>query len=257
MEVNMKSTATLKSLLVSGLLLLAGASVASAQANNVSSPSVTQAAASYRVTFPETLKGMDARSGVTVGASTDQISITEIKREGSTLMFDVSIPEGTPVGTTVSLVGAGTPLWHVTVADILGNSQSDDVVMLRPLDETHTGSGTGTGNNPNAVAQPAPSTGTSGATVANSVTNVQPEFHLYPNPTVEFVTIVTEGEVLWGVAEVMDPTGKKVLEIPTGASADAGISKFTLNVSPLRAGMYFLRVRVGNDFVTKRFFVSK
>lgn len=255
----MKSNATLKSLLVSGLLLMAGATVASAQ-DYAQSAGVTQKAASYRITIPENFRGMTERDGIVIGATLNTIDIREMGRDGATLLYDVSIPEGTPTGTVVTVYGTGTPLWHVTVADILGNSQSDDEVMLRPLDPTNNNGnpGTGVGSNPNAVAQPA---GASTGTATSSVTTLSkatPDFQLYPNPTVSFVTIVTEGEVLWGVAEVVDPTGKRVLTVPTGYDAAAlGTDKLTIHVGDLKTGIYFLRVHVGNDIVTKRFLVNK
>lgn len=255
----MKSNATLKSLLVSGLLLMAGATVASAQ-NNSAALGITEKPASYRLTVPENLRGMTERDGITVGATLNTVNIQAVGRDGATLIYDVNIPEGTPTGTVVTVYGTGTPLWHVTVADILGNSQSDDEVLLRPLDPTNSGSGTGVNGNPNAVAQPAgaSTSGTSSSTPGSTLSKASPDFQLYPNPTVSFVTIVTEGEVLWGVAEVMDPTGKRVLQVPTGYDAAAlGTDKFTVNVADLKSGMYFLRIHVGSEVITKRFFVTK
>lgn len=256
----MKSTATFKSLMVSGLLLLVGASVASAQADYASASSpVTQAGRTYRLEFPENLGGYTERNGISVDASNNLINIAETGRKGGSFTYDVNIPTGTPLGSVITIMGSGMPLWHVTVADILGNAESNDPVTMRPLDEVHTG--TGVGNNPNAISQPAGAntgTATTSSVTGSGIDKMQPRMDVYPNPTTEFITIVTEGEVLWGIAEVIDPTGKKVLEIPTGSGGqDSGISQLTLNVSQLKAGMYFVRVRIANDYMTKRFFVSK
>lgn len=258
----MKSTSTLKHLFVSACFVMAGAFAVSAQENSagLSGASVTTEAVTYRLSVPASM----AKSGgqITGGSTSSDIGIKDVKplHKVGTMIFDVNIPAGTPLGDVVYLSQGGEPLWHVTVADILGNSQGDgDGISMRPLHQEPMGSGSGTsGNtgNPNAISQPAPTTET-GSSLSSSKGG-QPKIDLYPNPATDQITIVTEGEVLWGVTEIIDLTGKKILEIPTGFNSPvSGAERITVNISPLKTGLYLVRFRTNKDTYTRRIQVAK
>ena len=258
----MKSTSTLKHLFLSACFVLAGALVVSAQENaaGVSGASATLEAGTYRISVPSVMaKSGDEITGGTTSPGIDIKNVTPLRKAG-TMIFDVNIPVGTPLGDVVFLSQGGEPLWHVTVADILGNSQGEgDGISLRPLHQEPMGSGSGnTGNNgnPNAISQPAPTT-EPGSSLSTG-TGGQPKIDLYPNPATDQITIVTEGEVLWGVTEIIDLTGKKILEIPTGfTSPMAGAERITVNISSLRTGLYLVRFRTNKDTYTRRIQVAK
>lgn len=167
---------------------------------------------------------------------------------------EVIIPTGVPLSSAVSLIQNNWPLWHVTVADILGNSESNDEVNLRPVETISQEEGQGTGN-PNAISDPntgnIPVSGIQG-------TKSTPKMDIFPNPAVEEINIVTEGEVLWGVSEVIDLTGKRVAVFPTGASAPAaGVQKQTINLSGIKAGIYILRFKTDKESYARRFQIIK
>ena len=256
----MITKSTFKHLIVSGLLVLGGVFAASAQQNAITAVPdgpVTTASGTYRLSFSENIAKSGARSGIVVGASSQNVNFSEIHSlsTGDMMVYDVQIPIHTPLGATVYITFNGLPLWHVTVADILGTSQNDGEVSMRPLEDN--GEDGGAGSNPGSVSQPAP-TGTGGSGSASSsgsgIEKSQPKIDLFPNPAVDQILIVTEGEVLWGIAEVIDLTGKKILEVPTGSTSPGmGPDKLSINVTSLKAGLYFVRVRVGAEVLTKRF----
>jgi len=264
-------TSTLKNVFGAGLFVLAGVLSASAQTNSVTPPvtstsgNVTGLVApqtvTYRITVPAAMFDKSDGTGLSIGTNVQLIGIkevTELSQNGN-MVFDVNIPQGTPMGGVVFLQANKQPFWHVTVADILGSTENnDDDVVLRPIgDSGTTAPGTGT-TSPNSITQPAPTGGTSTTATASTPGGPQPKIDIFPNPASDQVFIVTEGEVLWGVSEVIDITGKKVLEVPTGASnPGAGIDKMGINISSLKPGTYFVRFRTNKDVYTKRILVVR
>jgi hypothetical protein len=262
----MKTISTLKKLFGASLLVMAGLSSSYAQSNAISAPDLQEATtedAIYQLSVSQNVtKSTEGRYGLTVGSTSQSIIIAEDKiNEIGSIGYTVKIPQGTPIGTTVYVMMGGLPLWHVTVADILGHEGSDPDVAMRPLDLsgstsiTTDNNGSGTGST--SISLP-PVVNTGNGASSTSSYKSQPKIDLYPNPATDQISIVTEGEVLWGVTEIIDITGKKILEIPTGVSTPAnGIDRQSVVVSQLKPGTYFLRFRTNKDVYTKRFQVAR
>lgn len=259
----MKSTRTIKNLLGAGLLFFSGSVFSFAQSNGAAvnpSTAVTSQGKSYSLFVNESRSGLIPTLNTTV-STTGSLILGELKKLEGKLITDVNIPAGTPLGSTVLLTFDGKPFWHVTVADILGQDDgegSDQPVSLRPIDIEGliSGGGASTGTtNPNATSTPEVSTG---SPTTSGIGKNQPKMDLYPNPATDQITIVTEGEVLWGVTEVIDITGKKILEVPIGSNIPAtGIDRLSITVSQLKPGTYFLRFKTDKDIYTKRFQVAR
>lgn len=259
----MKSTRTIKSLLGAALLIFSGSILSFAQSNGAAVSPNTGVTSEHKTLFLSVDENT-VRSGVTDKLTAEFTSVgilagDFVKLNGK-LVMQVDIPAGTPVGTTFNVSFDDKPLWHVTVADILGQSESEGTGMdaMRPIDVSSvislTNTTPGGGSNPTSVSTP--STVNTGSGLGSGKN--QPKMDVYPNPATDQITIVTEGEVLWGVTEVIDITGKKVLEIPTGSNAPAtGIDRLTIQVSQLKPGTYILRFKTDKDTYTKRFQVAR
>lgn len=76
-----------------------------------------------------------------------------------------------------------------------------------------------------------------------------PSFSVYPNPTTDRVNITSTQEVLSG--EILNTLGQAVMILPrlTGKNT-------SLDVSDLERGQYFIRLQVGDRFVTERLVVN-
>ncbi len=162
------------------------------------------------------------------------------------------LPAGTPLNSLIKVSGDDFPLLHVTVADILGNSQNDySDVIVRPVwfaESTHDYS--------NSISTPPGAGG--GSTPPSTGIKTKPDVLVFPNPTTEHLTIVTEGEILWGVVEVLDITGKKTGEIPTGAQSPvAGTDRVTLYLGDLKAGIYLFRFKTDKNVYTRKVQVTR
>jgi len=215
---------------------------------------LVEKAVSYRLTY--TPKAQRSGDRLTINLDADHSgvyfgSFTEM--EGGGFYVDIDIPEGVPFNTGVFITLDNFPLWHVTVADILGTSESDNEVNLRPIG-TETPEEEGSGYS-NSITQP----GSEGPVVSGLQGNkVTPKIDLFPNPAIEEINIVTEGEVLWGVSEVIDLTGKRIATFPTGVGAPAaGVHKQTINISGLKAGIYILRFKTDKETYARRFQIVK
>lgn len=249
----MKTTSTLKSLLGAGLLLCAGAFSSSAQSNGVavSDPQL------YTVAFDADLLKSVSPEKVDITSSSN-VSLGKLRRIGDRLVFDVTFDGSVPLTTIINFTVSDIPYWHVTVADILGQTEgtTGNNNALRPINISDVITPDNDNNtSPTAVAQPGPQSVTGSN---DGIAKPQPKMDVYPNPATEYIIIVTEGEVLWGVVEVIDITGKKILEVPTGVTSPAnGIDRVTLTVSQLKPGTYFARFKTNKDVYTKRFQVAR
>lgn len=256
----MKRMSTCKSLLSAGLFFMAVSSPLLAQTNMVSAntdPStvLTSTTRSFALLIDERLMkpGLDEVEAISGSAG---VTVDGVSREGGKVIVNITVAGGLPVTAGFSFVFNGKPDWHVTVADILGHAEGqgdDEFENFRPLDITDMFSQT-TPSSPgsSSISAPPAVTSTPGGKGA------QPKMDLFPNPTTEFITIVTEGEVLWGVTEIIDLTGKKILEIPTGYNSPSiGADRVTLMVGQLKPGTYIVRFKTNKSVYTKRFQVSR
>lgn len=77
----------------------------------------------------------------------------------------------------------------------------------------------------------------------------QNDFALFPNPAKSLITI--SSTIIGSVKinyEIIDVLGKVVLQ-----NENTGSDKFTINVSDLNSGIYFLRIQVNYSVVVKKF----
>ncbi len=165
--------------------------------------------------------------------------------------LQATLPAGTPLNSSLIITGEGFPLLHVTVADILGNAQNDySDVIIRPVryaEPTHDYS--------NSISTPGGS-GTESSPSTGIKNNV--DVSVYPNPASNYITIVTEGEILWGVVEIVDITGKKAGEIPTGSvSYLGGTDRITLPLDGLKEGIYLFRFKTNRETYTRKVHVIR
>jgi len=137
---------------------------------------------------------------------------------------------------------------HVTVQDILGvddNSPAQTVNSNVNLTGTPATVG-GPGSTPVNIASPQGSNGNStSAAPAMSIS-------IYPNPTTDGVNVVTEGEIIFGVVEVIDLTGKTVKKSSTPSNGDGNSSNIYIPLSELKSGMYLLRFQTDKNIYVKR-----
>jgi|GEM_PF-1665751 len=256
-------TSTLKNLFGASLMVMAGLSASYAQSNAINAPNQptggTAEEASYEISLADNVtKSGSGRQPFSIECSSSSVVITEagLNSQGA-LRYNITIPQGTPLGVSVSLVMNGIPFWHVTVADILGQNNSDPDVAMRPLGIDNSES-ENNGDDDGSTAIILPPVVNTGSNTASSIGSKASKIDLYPNPATDQISIVTEGEVLWGVCEIIDITGKKILEIPTGVSVPAnGIDRHTIMVSQLKPGTYLVRFRTNKDVYTKRFQVAR
>lgn len=137
---------------------------------------------------------------------------------------------------------------HVTVQDILGvdngspaQSANDNI----KLTDTPASAG-GSGSVPLSSVTPQGGGNTvQGASPAVSIS-------IYPNPTTDGVNVVTEGEIIFGVVEVIDLTGKTVKKSNTPSNGDGNSSNIYLSLSELKAGMYLIRFQTDKNIYVKR-----
>jgi hypothetical protein len=165
--------------------------------------------------------------------------------------LQATLPAGTPLSSSIIITGEDFPLLHVTVADILGNAQNDySDVIIRPV-----GYADSFQDYSNSVSTPGgPGSGFSQL----SGTIPQVDVSVYPNPANSHITIVTEGEILWGAVEIMDITGKKVGEIPTGSTSRmGGADRVTLSLEGIKEGIYLFRFKTGRDTYTRKVHVIR
>jgi hypothetical protein len=165
--------------------------------------------------------------------------------------LQATLPAGTPLSSSIIITGEDFPLLHVTVADILGNAQNDySDVIIRPVgyaESFHEYS--------NSVSTPG---GAGNGSSQSSGYKTQVDVSVYPNPANSQITIVTEGEILWGAVEIVDITGKKVGEIPTGSfSCFGGPDRVTLSLEGIREGIYLFRFKTNKDTYTRKVHVIR
>lgn len=136
---------------------------------------------------------------------------------------------------------------HVTVQDILGVDNSTPAQKPGVLS---TGNGTdldgSTDEEDNSTGPQqavVPGGGSSGSGVGITI---------YPNPTVDGVNVVTEGEIIFGVVELFDLTGKAVKKQNTPSGGSGNSSNIYVSLSGLKAGMYLIRFQTDKNTYVKR-----
>lgn len=242
----MKTRTTLFRIAVSGLFVLGGLSAVFSQNQDQGVEPLVSKSSTYIIEISPEFREKNA-GAIRFGASNPNILFSAINPldYSMPLMVELNIPEGIPMSSYVEM-DAGLPLWHVTVADILGNAEHDDV-SFRPA-----GAPSGNHDHSTSIVVP-PYIG--GGTPGGGQNSTTPKFpvSLYPNPATDNIHIVTEGEILWGVTEILDITGKKMGEWPIGAASD----RATIDVSSLRPGIYIIRFRTDKETYAKKFQVSR
>jgi hypothetical protein len=161
--------------------------------------------------------------------------------------LQATLPTGTPLNSSLIITGEGFPLLHVTVADILGNAQNEySNVIIRPERYAEP-----IYDHSNLICSPNSSGSGPASSPSGFKTNVN--VLVYPNPASDQITIVTEGEILWGVVEIVDITGKKVIEIPTGSvTCLGGADRVTLSLDGLKEGIYLFRFKTNRETYTRK-----
>lgn len=76
-----------------------------------------------------------------------------------------------------------------------------------------------------------------------------PSLSVYPNPTTDRVNITSTQDVVSG--EILNTLGQTVMILPRLTGQDT-----SLDVSDLERGQYFIRLQVGNRFVTERLVIN-
>lgn len=248
----MKRKFTFKCITTAAVFMLGTTFVVFAQSANTSAESPADLGKKYELSFDQVLFS----ELNTIQISGGEVVGTPTKSGGRWIVY-VVVGEEYPMehGFTVSV--NNDPPRHVTVADILGNTDEgtndNPVFLARPLNPTNT-SGNAEGGHSTSISQPTPTT----PNVAVAQTPIH-KIEVFPNPASDNLNIVTEGEVLWGIVEVIDITGKRVMAVNTGLNAPAanGPDKLSVSVSNMIPGTYILRFKTNKETYTKRFQVVR
>ena len=233
--------------------LLFGTQAVDAQQSSVPANGILPGPLTMDIHLPPTKSaGRSLSGGIQLHSNHTPVNfsvITPADQNGPYLQ--ATLPAGTPLGSFITITGEDFPLLHVTVADILGTAQNDySDVIIRPVlyaEPVHDYS--------NSVSTPGdfgngsyPSTGI----------KTNEDVFVYPNPANNQITIVTEGEILWGAVEIVDITGKKVGELPTGSfSCFGGPDRITLSLDSLKDGIYLFRFKTNKDTHTRKVYVIR
>jgi hypothetical protein len=89
-----------------------------------------------------------------------------------------------------------------------------------------------------------------GYTSVAEISVIKNSTSLYPNPTSNFTTVVTTGFEMSSV-KVYDITGKLLFESTPNAS------KENINTTEFANGVYYVRISVNNNFITKKLEIIK
>lgn len=136
---------------------------------------------------------------------------------------------------------------HVTVQDILGvDNNSPAQTVNNNVNLTGTPSTVG-GSGSVPVNSAVPQGGGSGTSAAPALS-----ISIFPNPTTDGVNVVTEGEIIFGVVEVIDLTGKTVKKTNAPSGNDGNSSNMYISLSELKSGMYLLRFQTDKNIYVKR-----
>jgi hypothetical protein len=78
------------------------------------------------------------------------------------------------------------------------------------------------------------------------------DFSIYPSPSSDRITIISDDSQIFTEFEIYDVMGKKLL-------AEYNKNEFEMNIdiSSLSAGTYFIRAKIGNEYLNKKFVVLK
>jgi hypothetical protein len=246
----METITTFFRIALSGLFVLVGLNAGFSQHQNQGVETPVTKSSTYIIEISPEFREKNT-GALRFGASDPNILFSAVNPVDNSmpLLVELKIPEGTPISSIIEIemeMETGRPLWHVTVADILGNSEQNDV-SFRPA-----GPPSGNHDHSTSIVVP-PHIG--GGTPGGGQYSATPKFpvSLYPNPATDQIHIVTEGEILWGVTEILDITGKKMGEWPIGAASD----RATIDVSSLRPGIYIVRFRTDKETFAKKFQVSR
>ncbi|HEY8365580.1 MAG TPA: T9SS type A sorting domain-containing protein [Bacteroidia bacterium] len=134
---------------------------------------------------------------------------------------------------------------HVTVQDILGVFPEDKLHQSSVIGIEQTSSTDS--NNPISVTSPTVNPNHPN----NSLTTVHTNINVYPNPTSDQCNVVTEGEIIFGVVEIIDVTGKTVKKMGNVNQTGQG-SSITIPVNDLKPGIYLIRFQTNKDIHVKR-----
>ena len=74
---------------------------------------------------------------------------------------------------------------------------------------------------------------------------------IYPNPVNEQITIESNDNSQIDELEIFDLFGKSVKSY----SPEPGVSKINLNINDLNRGVYMLRIKTNNEFITQKLYI--
>lgn len=131
---------------------------------------------------------------------------------------------------------------HVTVQDILGVTPDLDRIEMDEIELN----GDGNSDNNTVVNNGNKPSGNNQTSINHSTV-----ISVYPNPTSDNINVVTEGEIIFGLVEVIDLTGKMVKNLNNVSSHGTG-SSINISVSDLRSGMYFIRFKTNKDTYVRK-----
>jgi hypothetical protein len=140
------------------------------------------------------------------------------------------------------------PQEHVTVADICGHSDGSEIQNLSRPKPNYQGiaghiiDNSSNNGNGNSIQIGIP----------GGVSGTSTKISTYPNPTSETLNIVTEGEVIWGIIQINDLTGKRVQSTKVCDVPSNGTGTVLLSLSSLRDGIYLVHFDTDKDHYVRR-----
>jgi hypothetical protein len=203
-------------------------------------------------------KGFDFKKyfEVTITQNNLICGIVDIRKLADGIVFiTASLNEDTkPTEPIVLLIRPhkeGGVMEHVTVADICGaeptnSNNSISISLPKPTGLGYTSSG-------NSEFISIPGGGPSGSGAASPGSKI----NLFPNPAIDEINIVTEGEVMWGVGQVVDLSGKVVKNFTISDVVSQNTNFVKVNLSDLNTGIYFIRFKTDKETYAKRIQIIK
>jgi hypothetical protein len=149
-----------------------------------------------------------------------------------------SKPKDAPVN--IRLLVKIDPIRTITVDNICGVSDSPPPLFTDLIGFDNNANGNSFGND-NSFSQPI---GSATANSLNNNINKGGKINVYPNPTVDEVNIITVDEIMFGVIQIIDMTGKIVLNVDTHNSNSHNIR---FNVSQLKEGLYLMKFETNKE----------
>lgn len=198
-------------------------------------------------------KGLDFRKvfDVTITQNNLICGVIDIRKlAAGVVLITATLGEETkPTAPIVLLIRPnkdGGVMEHVTVADISGAepTNTDNSISISLPKPTGLGSSTSAMNE--FISIPG------GGPHGNGAGNPSSKITVFPNPANEEVNIVTEGEVMWGMAQVVDLSGKVVKNFTISDVMSQNTNFVKINLSELNAGVYFVRFKTDKETYAKR-----